>query len=475
MCEQAGQDRVVVGFTGAEAGTQPLTWGQQAIWQDMQASGNQFSMGGRFELPEGSTVEDAAAVLATLMRQHAALRMRLGTDRAGRPCQQVAGSGQTSLDILTVPADAGRDGVARYAADLMDTMPLARFDFHRDWPLRMAVLRHRGACTHLVWALSHLAADGGAHLLLLPDVIAAGTAGNTAGEPRRPHILDVAASEQTPQLRQLSSRTMRYWAAQLRHIPAQTFGEPGHTAGRAGPRHWQARFSSPAAHLAALAIAGRTGTDVTRVTLALIATAIARATGAQPLTIKVMVNNRFRPGLAHVIAPIAQNSVITIDAADTTVDEVVARARGALLTAGMRAYYDPDDLTEVIARLDAERGYPAAVTCRVNDQRAMIMRTERETGPGEVTKERIRQKLAETSLTWLGVRENMHEQVNILVENRPDVVSLHMMWDRWCLSDEQVEALLRGVEEVAVEAAFDPAAPTRVLPRPVAGAAAGPE
>ncbi len=60
-----------------------------------------------------------------------------------------------------------------------------------------------------------------------------------------------------------------------------------------------------------------------------------------------MVNNRFRPGLADVIAPIAQNSVVTIDAADATVDEVVARARGASLTAGMRAYYDPDELREV--------------------------------------------------------------------------------------------------------------------------------
>ncbi len=58
----------------------------------------------------------------------------------------------------------------------------------------------------------------------------------------------------------------------------------------------------------------------------------------------------------------------------------------------------------------------------------------------------------------------MHEQANILVENRPDVVSLHMMWDRWSLTDGQVEALLRGVEEVAVEAAFDPAAPTKVSP-----------
>jgi hypothetical protein len=36
------------------------------------------------------------------------------------------------------------------------------------------------------------------------------------------------------------------------------------------------------------------------------------------------------------------------------------------------------------------------------------------------------------------------------------------MWDRQSLTDEQVEALLRAVEEVAVEAAFDPAAPTKV-------------
>jgi len=211
-----------------------------------------------------------------------------------------------------------------------------------------------------------------------------------------------------------------------------------------------------------LAIAERTGTDASRVTLALIATAIARATAVQPLTIKVMVNNRFRPGLADVIAPIAQNSVVTIDTTGATIDEVVTRARGASLTAGMRAYYDPDDLREVMARLDAERGHPASVTCRVNDQRAMIMRAAAAADRGEVTPERVAGKLAETSLTWLGQRDNMHEQANILIENRPDVLSLHMMWDRWSLTDEQVEALLRGVEEVAVEAAFNPAAPTKV-------------
>ena len=458
MSEPAGTDRVVVHFAGPQAGTLPLTWGQKAILQDMRDSGNQFSMGGRYELPEGSSVGDAAARLSGLVGRHASLRMRLRADDAGQPCQEIAGSGDIGLDILAVPDDADRADVTRYAADLMETWPLAPFDFHSDWPLRMAVLKHRGACAYLVWALSHLAADGGGHLLLGADLKA-----GADGGPRRTQIPDIAHSEQTPQLRQLSSRTMRHWESQLRHIPAQTFGEPVTPEDRAGPRFWQARFRSPATHLAMLAIAKRTGTDASRVTLALIATAIARATGVQPLTLKVMVNNRFRPGMADVIAPIAQNSVVTIDVADTTVDEVVARARGASLTAGMRAYYDPDDLREVMARLDAERGYPAGVTCRVNDQRAMIMRAEEADGRGEVTPEQVAGKLAETSLTWLGQRDNMHEQANILIENRPGVLSLHMLWDRWSLTDGQVEALLRGVEQVAVEAAFDPTAPTKVM------------
>jgi hypothetical protein len=459
MFEQTGQERIVVQFTGAEAGIEPLTWGQKAILQDMHDSGSQFSMSGMIDLPEGCTVEDAAARLSNLMGRHAALRMRLTAGPGDRPYQKVAGSGEIGLDILTIPDSADP---ARYVDDLMATWPLTPFDFHRDWPLRMAVLRHRGACLNLVWVLSHLAADGGAHLLLLADLVTAETARRVAGDSLPPQILDGARSEQTPQLRQLSGRAMRYWETRLRHIPAQTFGEPARARGQAGQRYRQVRFSSPAAHLAMLAIAKRTGTDASRVTLAIIATVIGRATGVNPVTLKVMVNNRFRPGLAEVIAPIAQNSVVTVDVTDTSVDEVVARTRSASLTAGLRAYYDPDELREVTARLDSERGYPARITCRVNDQRAMIMRADEEAFLGELTPEQVRQKLPETSLTWLGRRDNMHEQANILVENRPDVVSLHLMWDLQSLTNGQVEAILRGVEEVAVEAAFDPTAPTKV-------------
>lgn len=459
MLKPIGRDRMVVDFAGGQAGTAPLTWGQKAIYQDMCDSGNQFNMGGRFELPPGSTIDDAAARLRRLMVRHAALRMRLRADDAGRPGQEVAGSGEIGLDILTVPDDADDAVVARYAADLMDTWPLTRFDFQRDWPLRMAVIKRADACSHLVWVLSHLAADGGGHVLLLEDLMADDTAGRQVGDPRHPDVLDLARSEQEPQRRQLSKRAMRYWESALKDIPAQTFTALAGPRVLPEPRYWRARFRSPATHQAVLAIAARTGTDLSRATVAVIATAIGRVTGASRLTIKVMVNNRFRPGLAEVIAPIAQNSVVTIDLADAAVDEVVGRTRNRSLTAGMRAYYDPDDLREVTARLDSARGYQAAVTCRINDQRAMTMRSDPEAKPGEVTSGEISQQLAETTLTWLGRRDNMHEQVNILIENRPRVVSLHMMWDRWCLSDEQVEAILRGVEEVAVQAAFNPAAP----------------
>jgi hypothetical protein len=455
MSARIGREVLAVPFAGAGSGPEPLTWGQKAIWQDMQASGNQFTMFGMAELPEDSTVNIVADRLAGLVGRHASLRMRLGTGNDGRPYQDIAEAGQLDLLILTLPDDTGEDGVSRFIDQLWRTWHLERIDFYRDWPLRMAVVKHRGACVSLVWAFSHLAADGGGHMLFFREMVAE----ELPGEPPAAQVADVARNEQTEQLRQLSKRTMRYWEGQLRHIPAQTFGEAVRPSDEEELRYWQARFSSPAAHLAMLAIAERTGSDSTQVTLAVLAIAIGRATGVNPLTIKVMVNNRFRPGLGDVIAPIAQNTVVTIDLSDSSVDEVVRRTRAASLSAGMRAYYDPDDLNEVMARLDTERGYPATVTCRINDQRAMVAAPRQEAGSGDLTPEQVKQKLADTSLTWLGPKFNMHEQANILVENRPGVVSLHMMWDGWSLTREQVEVLLRGVEEVAVAAAFDPAAP----------------
>jgi hypothetical protein len=179
------------------------------------------------------------------------------------------------------------------------------------------------------------------------------------------------------------------------------------------------------------------------------------------------VSNRFRPGFAEAIATVGQNSVLTIDLTDTahtTVDEVVARARRASMVAGLHAYYDPDQLDELMARLDRERGYPARVTCRINDRR-LTTRQEVEDAVRDttVTMAQIREKLPETWLSWDGDLEHLPEQAFITVEDYPQTVHLQVIFDMACLTEAQVETLLHGVEEVAVEAAFDPAAPTRVV------------
>lgn len=58
----------------------------------------------------------------------------------------------------------------------------------------------------------------------------------------------------------------------------------------------------------------------------------------------------------------------------------------------------------------------------------------------------------------------------MLVENRRDVVQLFMMYDSWSVSNGQVEAFLSGVEEIAVEAAFDPAAVSHAVRHVTPGA-----
>ena len=473
MLERASHDRVDVPFAGP-AGTAPLTWGQKAILIRMREAGWResgwrregtfgrlaaFSAGFYTAEPEGTAVEDVAAQISDMMGRHAALRLRLGTGADGQPCQLVSGSGQIPLDIVTVPDAEDPASVTKYANDLWFSRMFAPVDLDRDLPVHMAVIRHRGVIRCRVWTIHNIAVDGeAATLLAFGD-----TAGRRRGDPGVASVLDLARREQTSALRQVSDRAMRYWESHLRDIPPLTFGEPAHPDGRLGERFWHGEFSSAAAHLAILAIAGRTRTDTSRVLLAIMAIAIGRATGVSQLTTRVFVNNRFRPGLAEIVAPLNQASVVTIDLADATVDEVVARTRRAMLPAGLYGYYNPDQLQELRGRLDAERGYPGWVTCVISDGRLRTKPTAQAAARGDqVTTEQIRRKLPETTISWNGTIDVSPDQARFTVDNRPETIFINLIFDMTRFTEGQVEALARGIEEVAVAAAFDPAVPTAI-------------
>ncbi len=458
VAERVTFDRLPVRFSGPGAGSAPLTWGQKAILRDMRASGWANNISGAHAVPEGLTVEELAGRLSRVMGKHPALRTRLGVAGDGTSCQVVAGAGEVELEVVTFADELDRGDAVDYGNRLWIDWLVEPVT---PWPLRMAVMRHRGAAAYLVLALDHFVADGTAALLIMADL----GLGELVGHQVDPHAVwtaDLARRERTPRVRRISDRAMRYWEGQLRPLPPTTFGEPERSGALPGRRCRIARFHSPAAHLAVLAIANRNRTDTSAVLLALIAIAIGSVTGVDPLVTNLVTSNRFRPGLADVIGSLSQNTVLTIGLGGT-VDDVVARVRQAATVAWLQAYYDPDQLDELTSRLDAERGYPARVACRISDRRfSTRSRTEAMAREARVTEEAVRDKLPETFVKWDGHRYNVDEEVFIAIEDRAETVYLQLVYDSTVFTAQQAEALLRAVEEVALGAAFDPGTSTGI-------------
>ncbi len=464
MLEQATWEDVPVPFADLPADTAPLTWGQQGMLRDMQESGMNIGLSAVHSVPEGTTVDDRAAHLADMVRRHPALRVRFDTDADGNTYQVMPSSGNSALEVIRIPDDTDDDLALKYAAEVMCARRDGPVDPYRDPLMRVSLVSRRGVLLYEAFTISHLVADGFIFVRLFDAFDPSrGPGAAEAIQPSPTGLFDLARRERTEPLRRVSDRAMRYWEKQLRSAPPLTFGEPTHPEGRQGHRYWHGRFSSPAAFLAMLAIAERTETDTSSVLHAIIAIALARATGVNPLITKINVGNRFRPGFADILAPVNQNGVIAIDAADATVDEVVARARKALLSGALFGYYDPEQLREVTGRVVAERGQPARISCLINDARvASITPTPEDIGRAAVTMERIKDKLPETFLKWDGALDSFHDQAWISVFDYPETIWLQVIFDMACFTEAKAEGALRGVEEIAIEAAFDPGAPTGV-------------
>jgi hypothetical protein len=460
MSLQPAESRFVVPFSSTVSGQAPLTWGQKAVLQDIRETGFSLNASGAQIVADGATVESVAARLGRLVSRYPALRVRLDTDAHGRDSQVVVGSGEIAVEVMDFAEDDDPHDIAKFTDQLWLDWLLTPFDHYRDLPVRLGVVRLRGQALYQVQTFNHLVIDGAALTILMAELGRGEPLEDSLEPPKGMHVLELAAQEQTPQALKANDRSLRYWEMHLRDIPPRTFGESIHPEGRQGKRFWHARFGSSAAHLAMLAIARRTGMDTSRVLFAIIATALGRAVGLSSLTAKVISSNRFRPGLAEVIAPIAQNSLVTLDLTDATVDEIVARGRRALLAGGMHAYYDPAQLAELMARLDAERGYQAQVSCRINDRRMANRQLVDELARTiEVTAEDIQEKRGETWFSWDGTLDHLHEQAFITVEDYGDTVHLQLIFDMACFTERQIEDFAYGVEQVALEAAFDPDVP----------------
>ncbi len=459
MSLQPAESRLVVPFAGSVSGQGPLTWGEKALLQDQRETGWALNATGAQNLTPGTTVEQAAGRLGRLISNQPALRVRLADDEQGDPYQTVAAAGEVAVEVLDFADEDDPVDVAKYTERLWQDWLIDPIDHYRDWPSRMGIVRHRGQALYQVLSFNHLVIDGASMTYLMPE-LGVGKPPARAGRSTPMNILELADYEHSEAAQKVSRRAMRFWESQLRDIPPTTFGEPVHAGGRLGSRYWHGRFASPAAFQAVLAIAQRSGGDVSRVMFAVLAVALGRALGHDRLRAKVILSNRYRPGFAETIAPLAQNGIVSVDLGNATVDEVMARGRQALLASGMHAYYDPDHLNELTARLDAERGYPAEVTLRMNDRRRTTQRwTAEEARAATVTAADIQARLGETFFSWDGTLDSCHDQAFVTIEDYRNTFHLQLIFDMACFTEEQVENFVYGVEKVAIEAAYDPAVP----------------
>lgn len=443
---------IPVRFAGEGSGVGELTWSQQGIWQTIQTNRQSLTLGGVDPLPPGTTVEDAVTTLRFVLSRHQALRTRLEFDAAGHPRQRLASSGEIRLEI--VEADDGDP--AEVAEAVLERYQKAPFDYANDWPVRSAVIRRAGVPTHAVVVYAHLALDAHGLDALMADLSEMDPrTGGAAAPVTAIQPLELARQQSEPAARRQCEASLQHLERVLRTVSPHRFGEP---ADDREPAYRQIGFTSPATLLAARAVAARTGTGLTPVLLAGFAVALARITGINPVLTVLPVSNRFRPGFAGAVSPLAQVSPCVIDVADCHLADAVGRAARAALHAYKHAYYDPDRRAEVIARVNRDRGQQVDISCFFNNRRRGV---EQLTGPVPTDRE-IRQALRASRQRWPNEPVLPKQKLYLDVNDAPGAVDFTMSADLRYLPPATMEAFVRGLEAAVVETAFTPAAATGV-------------
>lgn len=450
------RERMAVAFAGEGSGVDEMSWGQWGIWLSMLSHESWMPLGGTKPLDPGTTQQDVADELRYLMARFPSMRTRLRFDAAGRPTQELFAAGEITLEIYETPSGHDGMGPAELAAAVEALYRETPFDFAADWPVRMAVIRHGGAPTHMVAIMCHLVTDGIGALVMLREVAARETAPVTGMQQ-----LDQARWQRSPAGLRQNAATLFFWERFLRSIAPRRLPE---SADRREPRHWSAEFHTPALRHAAGMIAERTRAGSSAVLMALFATSLARITGVNPVVIRPVVHNRFRPGLAGVVCQVAQSGICSVDAAGATVDEVVGRAKRATTIAYKNAYYDPEQHAALVERIASEQGPDFDIACFFNDRRADV--PEAAATAEVMMPDLLRRAQSESTFAWTQKKDNPYERMFVHIDEDATGIMVTVCADTHYFSPAHIEALARTMEAVAVEAALDPATSALAAPEP---------
>ncbi|MFI5910868.1 condensation domain-containing protein [Dactylosporangium sp. NPDC051541] len=435
-----------VAFGGARSGTGAATWGQSAIWDVVRTLGDdaaRYNVSGGLPIDPPLPPDRLAELIRTLLLRHDSLRTTLRWD-GDRLEQVVAAAGAVPLHTREcAPGDVVETAYALYPE--LQGRP---FDAERDLPIRAGVVTSGGRVRYLILSLAHTASDGWGLRTLLADA-AALAAGLPLAAGERTQPLEEAAFQTSDKGRRRDAAARRAWLDKLTRGPASQF--PARTVHRA-ERPPSAAFpnavlNSPALGLALDRVAAGLEVNQSAVLLAATAAAAGALGGAPDAVFQVVVNNRFRPGMAGAVNTIAQEGLLLLPESGADFADLVRRTFGAALSAQRHAYYDKLALGRDIAGL----GAPADHSCFVNDVRGLMPIL----GYARPAAEPLTAARERTTLTWPVEHAPRPGTTFALdVQDAPGSLELAMTADAAVLPRPDMERFLYGIEDLIVNHAL---------------------
>lgn len=434
-------DRIAVPFQGTGSGVGELSWGQLDIWQAMVRQHNWLPMGGWKRLPPGTSVADVVADVAYVVSRYQPMRTKLRFAEDGRPQQVLSDTGVTHIDVIDGDSwpKEDLDQLARQVQDWYQRTP---YDFAGEWPLRVGVIRRRGELTHHIAIMCHIVSDGIGALVIAREAQERPPTPVSGMQP-----MEQARWQAGPAGQRQSAAAIRHWENTLQGVPLKRFPP---TTERPEPRHWRGDFTSPALRLATHALTAQSNVDSSQVVLTVFALAMARVTGVNPVVVRPMVSNRFRPGLADVVAMLAQYGLCSLDIAGIPFPEALAVTGRETMTAYKNAYYHPVKMAALIERIAAQRGPEFEMGAYFNDRRIQSRTEFGQEPPPEP--DDIEKALPRSEFRWTIKQHDPFEPLIVHVEDVEDAMNVVIFMDSHIVSPADGEGLLRTMEEIAAVA-----------------------
>jgi hypothetical protein len=347
---------IPVKFAGQRAGEGPLALGQFDLYNWVRKNPDHLYVILCVELPVpvGVSADDVAEATAALIARHESLRT---TYMPGEPPRQrVAAVGVQLLEICSLgegqwgPRDrpAVAEALVRWLRESSD---------RGRHPVRISVAIAPDVGDRVIAcaaAFTHVAVDNGAIEILQRDFagLLSDPARRQVGRPGH-QPLDQAELEATPTERRRADAALDYLREQSRRLPHCLYALPG---ARTSGESLAVELSSVAAAMAVRRVAARTRTSRSGVVLAAICAVVARRASYPELVFPVSCSNRFERHLVNYVGCLAQSSIVAVEIAGKSFDELAGHTWTAVMEASRHGRYDMAKQAAMAELTEHDRG-----------------------------------------------------------------------------------------------------------------------